>query len=87
MEDKLIIVTTESYASAQVLQTYLESNGIKAYLHNENLVQQGYKESDIERAVKILTENHPAKLHRPRKILYISIFLLHRRMQQGLHCI
>lgn len=81
MEEKLVIIATENYASAQILQTYLESNGIDAYLHNENLVQpmvsEGVqvqiKESDVEKAVKLLTEKHPkehpAKLHNPRKIL------------------
>lgn len=81
MEDKLIVIATESYASAQILQTYLESNGIEAYLHNENLVQpmvaEGVqvqiKESDVEKAVKLLTEKHPkehpAKIAGPRKIL------------------
>lgn len=81
MEEKLVIIATESYASAQILQTYLESNGIEAYLQNENLVQpmvsEGVrvqiKESDVEKAVKLLAEKHPkehpAKLIHPRKIL------------------
>jgi nucleotide-binding universal stress UspA family protein len=81
MEDKLVVIATENYASAQILQTYLESNGIEAYLHNENLVQpmvsEGVqvqiKESDVEKAVKLLTEKHPkehpANQHSPRKIL------------------
>lgn len=81
MEEKLVIIATESYASAQILQTYLEANGIEAYLHNENLVQpmvsEGVqvqiKESDLEKAVKLLTEKHPkehpAKASGPRKIL------------------
>ncbi len=81
MEEKLVIIATENYASAQILQTYLESNGIEAYLHNENLIQpmvsEGVhvqiKDSDVEKAVKLLTEKHPkehpAKQHNPRKIL------------------
>jgi len=81
MEEKLIVIATESYASAQILQTYLESNGIECYLHNVNLVQpmvsEGVqvqiKESDIESALKLLAEKHPkehpAKLVSPRKIL------------------
>lgn len=81
MEEKLVIIATESYASAQILQTFLESNGIEAYLHNENLVQpmvsEGVqvqiKESDVEKAVKLLSEKHPKehfeKLLGPRKIL------------------
>ena len=81
MEEKLLIIATESYASAQILQTYLESNGIEAYLHNENLVQpmvsEGVqvliKESEVEKAVKLLTQKHtkehPAKAKGPRKIL------------------
>jgi nucleotide-binding universal stress UspA family protein len=81
MEEKLIVITTESYASAQILQTYLESNGVECYLNNINLVQpmvsEGVqvqiKESDVERALKLLAEKHPkehpAKLVSPRKIL------------------
>jgi nucleotide-binding universal stress UspA family protein len=81
MEEKLIVITTENYASAQILQTYLESNGIECYLNNVNLVQpmvaEGVqvqiKESDIEKALKLLAEKHPKehppKLTSPRKIL------------------
>lgn len=81
MEEKLIVIATENYASAQILQTYLESNGIEAYLHNVNLVQpmvsEGVqvqiKESDIEKALQLLAEKHPKehppKLISPRKIL------------------
>ncbi len=81
MEEKLIVITTENYASAQILQTYLESNGIECYLNNINLVQpivaEGVqvqiKESDVEKALKILAEKHPkehpAKMVSPRKIL------------------
>lgn len=81
MEEKLIVITTENYASAQILQTYFESNGIECYLNNVNLVQpmvsEGVqvqiKESDIEKALKLLAEKHPnehpSKLISPRKIL------------------
>jgi nucleotide-binding universal stress UspA family protein len=81
MEEKLIVITTENYASAQILQTYLESNGIECYLNNINLVQpmvaEGVqvqiKESDVEKALKLLTEKHPkehpSKQSSPRKIL------------------
>lgn len=81
MEEKLIVIATESFASAQILQTYLESNGIECYLHNVNLVQpmisEGVqvqiKESDAEIAIKLLGEQHPKehpqKLTSPRKIL------------------
>jgi len=81
MEEKLVVIATESYASAQILLTYLESNGIEAYLHNTNQVQPfisggvrvQIKESDVEKAVKLLTEKHPrehpARLISPRKIL------------------
>lgn len=81
MEEKLIVIATESYASAQILQTYLESNGIECYLRNVNLVQpmvsEGVqvqiKESDAEIAIKLLAEQHPKehpqKPTSPRKIL------------------
>lgn len=81
MEEKLIVIATESYASAQILQTYFESNGIECYLRNVNMVQpmvsEGVqvqiKESDAEIAIKLLTEKHPKehppKLTNPRKIL------------------
>ncbi|RPH31435.1 MAG: hypothetical protein EHM93_13540 [Bacteroidales bacterium] len=81
MEEKLITITTESQASALVLQSYLKSNGIEAYLHNENLVQpmvaEGVqvqiKESDVEKTLKLLTEQHPkehpTRMNGPRKIL------------------
>ena len=81
MEEKLIVIATESYASAQILQTYLESNGIECYLNHENLVQpmvsEGVqvliKESDAEIAIKLLAEKHPKdhpySFMSPRKIL------------------
>lgn len=81
MENKLIVIATENYASAQILKTYLESNGIEAYLHNENLVQpmisEGVqvqiRESDVEKAFKLLTKKytkeHPVTINSPRKIL------------------
>lgn len=81
MEDKLTVIATENYASAQILQTYLKSNGIECYLNNINLVQpmvsEGVqvqiKESEVEKALKLLAEKHPkehpSKLVSPRKIL------------------
>lgn len=81
MEDKLVIIATESQASALILQSFLKSKGIEAYLHNENLVQPAIaegvqvliKESDVVKAAKYLTEKHAIeqenKIKRPRKIL------------------
>jgi len=66
----LIVIANETYASALVLQGYLESNGIECFLKNVNLVQPNVsdnvkvqiRESDAERAIKLLTLlNHPGK--------------------------
>lgn len=81
MEDKLVTIATESQASALILQSFLKSKGIEAYLHNENLVQPAIaegvqvliKESDVVKAAKILAEKHKiereSKIVKPRKIL------------------
>jgi nucleotide-binding universal stress UspA family protein len=81
MEEKLIVVAIENYSRAQVLQTFLESNGIECFLRNVNLVQptvsEGVKvqirESDAAKALKLLSEKHHKGLEKSvpgiRKIL------------------
>lgn len=81
MEEKLIVIATENYASAQILQTYLESNGIECFLVNVNLVQPNIsegvkvqiKESDAVKAIKLLSEkqfkDQGQGFSAPRKIL------------------
>jgi len=81
MDEKLIVIAVDSFASAQVLQTYLEANGIKCFLQNVNLVQSAVsdgvkvqiKESDAERALKLISkvklEQEAVKVVNPRKIL------------------
>jgi hypothetical protein len=81
MEEKLIVVAIENYSRAQVLQTFLESNGIECFLRNVNLVQptvsEGVKvqirESDAAKALKLLSERHHKGLEKSvpgiRKIL------------------
>jgi len=66
MEDKLIVIATESNSKALVLKSYLEANGVECFLRNVNVLQgavaEGVKvlirESDAERALKLLSELH-----------------------------
>lgn len=80
MEDKLVEIANESYTSALVLQSYLESNGIKCYLKNVNLVQPNVSdnvkvqivENDAEKAMQLLsayTQERGKGEVKPRKIL------------------
>jgi len=81
MDENLVTIATEKFASAQILQTYLESNGIDCFLSNVNVVQpnisEGVKvqirESDADKAIKLLSERnlkYPQKgISVPRKIL------------------
>jgi hypothetical protein len=39
MEDKLIVIATESNSKALVLKTYLEANGVECFLRNVNVLQ------------------------------------------------
>lgn len=64
MEDKLVTLAIHTYQKAQIIKTYLESEGIDVYLHNVNLIQPvvssgvriRIKESDLPRAL-LLIEN------------------------------
>jgi len=66
MEEKLIDIAIEGYSKALVLKTYLESNGVECFLKNVNILQgavsEGVKvqirESDAEKALKLLTQKH-----------------------------
>lgn len=89
MDDKLIVIANETYTSALVLQSYLESNGIKCYLKNVNLVQPNVSdnvkvqigEPDTEKAIKLLATYH--QTHKgepqPRKILVPIDFSEHSK--------
>ncbi len=63
MDDKLIVIATESNSKALVLKTYLEANGVECYLRNVNVLQgaiaEGVKvqirESDAGKALQLLT--------------------------------
>jgi nucleotide-binding universal stress UspA family protein len=79
MNDNLIVIATDNYSSALVLQSFLESNGIDCFLKNVNLVQphvsEGVKvqikEVDVEKALNLLSFfNYSQKGELgPRKIL------------------
>lgn len=66
MEEKLIVIATESYSKALVLKSYLEANGVECFLHDMNILEgaiaKGVKveirESDAERALKLLSALH-----------------------------
>lgn len=89
MDDKLIIIANETYTSALVLQSYLESNGIECFLKNVNLVQPNVsdnvkvqiKESDAEKAIKLLAAiNQPKRGEvQVRKILVPLDFTSHSK--------
>ncbi|MFO8021792.1 MAG: universal stress protein, partial [Perlabentimonas sp.] len=90
MDDKLIVIANETYTSALVLQSYLESNGIKCYLKNVNLVQPNVSdnvkvqisEDDAEKAIKLLSSYRLTKKkgeHQPRKILVPLDFSEHSK--------
>lgn len=90
MDDKLIEIANETYTSALVLQSYLESNGIKCYLKNVNLVQPNVSdnvrvqiaENDAEKAIKLLAAYRQEKVKgevQPRKILVPIDFSEHSK--------
>lgn len=89
MDDKLIEIANETYTSALVLQSYLESNGIKCYLKNINLVQPNVSdnvrvqisESDAEKAIRLLAAYRFYKKGetQPRKILVPIDFTEHSK--------
>ncbi|MFP4557636.1 MAG: universal stress protein [Bacteroidales bacterium] len=90
MDDKLIVIANETYTSALVLQSYLESNGIKCYLKNVNLVQPNVSdnvkvqiaEDDAEKAIKLLASYRLTKKKgesQPRKILVPLDFTDHSK--------
>lgn len=89
MDEKLIVIANESYTSALVLQSYLESNGIECYLKNVNLVQPNVsdnvkvqiRESDAEKAIMLLSvvKYHQKGEKRPRKILVPIDFSEHSK--------
>ncbi|HPW66022.1 MAG TPA: universal stress protein [Salinivirgaceae bacterium] len=69
MEQKLITIATEKYSRAVILKSFLESNGIECSIRNVNLIQPNVadgvkliiKESDVEKAIKLLSKQAPAK--------------------------
>jgi nucleotide-binding universal stress UspA family protein len=80
MDEKLIVIANETYTSALVLQSYLESNGVKCYLKNVNLVQPNVSdnvkvliaENKAEKAIRLLADYRYEKGKgetQPRKIL------------------
>jgi nucleotide-binding universal stress UspA family protein len=89
MDDKLIEIANESYTSALVLQSYLESNGIKCYLKNVNLVQPNVSdnvkvqisETEAEKAIRLLATYHYSQKgdSQPRKILVPLDFSEHSK--------
>lgn len=62
MEEKLVTIAIHTYEKAQILKTFLESEGIETYIHNVNLIQPvvsagvriRIKESDLTRALSII---------------------------------
>lgn len=66
MEDKLIVIATETNSKALVLKSYLEANGVECFLRSVNVLQgaiaEGVKvlirESDAEKALKLLSAMH-----------------------------
>jgi nucleotide-binding universal stress UspA family protein len=90
MDDKMIVIANETYTSALVLQSYLESNGIKCYLKNANLVQPNVSDNvkvqinevDADKAISILSayKHTPRKgEQQPRKILVPIDFTEHSK--------
>jgi len=89
MDEKLVVIANDSYTSALVLQSFLESNGVKCYLKNINLVQPNVSdnvkvqisEKDAEKAIKLLSAyRKPEKGDsQPRKILVPVDFSVHSK--------
>ncbi|MDX9845865.1 MAG: universal stress protein [Tenuifilaceae bacterium] len=90
MDNKLIEIANETYTSALVLQSYLESNGIKCYLKNVNLVQPNVSdnvkvqiaETNAEKAIKLLAAYRLERVKGealPRKILVPIDFSEHSK--------
>ncbi|HOP05082.1 MAG TPA: universal stress protein [Tenuifilaceae bacterium] len=89
MDENLIVIANENYTSALVLQSFLESNGIKCYLKNVNLVQPNVSdnvkvqisEGDAEKAIKLLAAfEQPTKSESNlRKILVPIDFTEHSK--------
>ncbi len=89
MDSQLIVIANETYSSALVLQSFLESNGISCYLKNVNLVQPNVSdnvkvqisESDVDKAMRLLAEYRLSKKgeSRPRKILVPLDFSEHSK--------
>ncbi|MDI3528039.1 MAG: hypothetical protein PWR03_2223 [Tenuifilum sp.] len=83
MEEKMIIIATESNTKALVLKSYLESNGIECFLRNENVIQgavsEGVKvlirESDAERALKLMSQlrDKTAEKHKEQQLRKILV--------------
>ena len=89
MEEKLIEIANESYTSALVLQSFLESKGVKCFLKNVNLVQPNVSdnvkvlinETDLTKTIKLLgIYRMPKKGEpQPRKILVPIDFTEHSK--------
>lgn len=64
MKDRMITLATYSYSRAQLLKTRLESEGVKCFLKNLNLIQSAVgggvklriKEEDLQQALQIIEE-------------------------------
>ncbi len=64
MKDRLVTLATDHYTAAEMLKARLENAGIECYLKHINLlqgavsegVQVQIKESDVEKALRIITE-------------------------------
>ncbi|MBW6480957.1 MAG: universal stress protein [Bacteroidales bacterium] len=64
MEDRLITIATDHYTAAEILKARLEDAGIECFLKHVNLlqgavsegVQVQIRESDLEKALRIITE-------------------------------
>lgn len=79
MDDKLIVIATETHSSALVLQSYLESKGIECFLNNTDPVQPNpgdgvrvqIRERDTQRAIELLARvSAPVRGElSPRKII------------------
>jgi nucleotide-binding universal stress UspA family protein len=65
LEDNLVTLAIHTFQKAQIIKTFLESEGIDVYLHNVNLIQPvvssgvriRIKESDLPRALLLIEQS------------------------------
>ncbi|TVQ88899.1 MAG: hypothetical protein EA393_07960 [Bacteroidetes bacterium] len=75
MEDRLITIATDHYTAAEILKAKLEDAGIECVLKHVNLIQGAVsegvqvqiKESDVERALRIINEMKTAQEQKEMK--------------------